>query len=134
MADPKIGENTLEITLADEPHPVVLTCDVGACIRLCNQRGGLDTPMGFQGPHDNVTTRLLSMDISTMAEIIRAGRNIRPGAVPDLEAKIFKTGLFNVVTQLAPFIGMVKNGGVREPEATEDSGGAAGKDERPPKA
>jgi len=136
MADPKIGENTLEITLDGEPRPVVLTCTVEAAIRLCTMPGGLDTPIGFVGIHDNVTTRLLSMHLPTMAEIIRAGRNLRPGAFPELEEKIFRTGLYDVMLQLAPFIGMAKNGGARIPDApiTEDVGGDAGKEPNPREA
>lgn len=140
MADSEPGENTLEITLTGYPEPVVLTCTSKVALALCAEPGGLEAPAPREGqtfaPPSTVTSRLLALDIPTMAKIIRLGCGVGPSAVKELEDQIFQTGLFDVMFQLAPFLGMVKNGGKRpkpagDGEGGEDGGDAAGT-ENPP--
>jgi hypothetical protein len=136
MTDTVPGDNTLEVTLAGEARPVVLTCTVGVCLALCAQPGGLQNLLGREDPaHSTVTSRLLGLDLPTMALIIRLGLNTGPSSLPKLEQQIFETGLFSVMEQLAPFLGMVKNGGRRVMEAPDDSesGGDAPGEQNPQK-
>ncbi len=120
------GDGAVEIILVGS-DPVLLKCTVGAALRLCRQPGGLEST---NEATSTVTSRLLDLDIPTMAEIIRAGLDIGQGAVKTLEEQIFKTGLLEVRRQLAPYVGALKNGG--KPLTADDEGGEASGEENPP--
>lgn len=133
MADqPLPGAGDVTIQLLGEPKPITLRCSAEAALRLCRQYGGLES----RDPGvSTVITRVLGLDIDTMAEVIRAGVGIEPGKATSLEANIYKTGLYEVRNMLAPFLGALKNGGkplAPEVDTISGSEGGLSDEENPP--
>lgn len=107
MSKPEIGAGDVEIELDGET--IVLKPSLGACQALCRAPGGLYRATPYDAP--SVADRLTAFDLDTMALIIRAGLGLGPGAVKDLEEKIYNTGLLNLRLPLSNFVGIVANGG-----------------------
>jgi hypothetical protein len=130
MAEPHApGDGSVEITLAGEARPVVLKCSVDAALTLCRQPGGLENISDAAA--STVSSRLLGLDIDTMALIVRLGLGVGLNAVPGLEGQIYRTGLYKMREQLSPFLGRLKNGG--EPLSAVAEAGGGDRDEDPQK-
>src|SRR4051812_6488094 len=114
---PVPGEGSVFIRLAGYEEELELKCSVDAALTLCRQPGGMES---LEPSVSTVTSRLRSLDIDTMALIIRLGRGIGPSAVKDLPKVIYETGLYEVMLQLSPFLGALKNGGKRLDRVIEE--------------
>jgi hypothetical protein len=88
----------VEITLAG--RPVVLRCTLGALKALDAAPGGLS----------EVISGLTSYRFASYCAVVAAGTGRRPSEV---EEDIYKTGMPALVGDLAEFVGMLVNGGVK---------------------
>lgn len=112
MSKPEVGAGDIEFELDGEK--IVLKPSEGACLAICRAPGGLFGP-------GSVADRVDRADLDTMAMIVRLGLGLGPSSIKDMEAKIYRTGLFKVQTVATRFLVIISNGGQPPAEEAPDA-------------
>lgn len=102
------GAGNIPVTIDGEE--LVLRPTMEACTALSRVAGGLG---GLQ-------QKLQAVDFDTIHLIVTYGLGYKPPGPRELQAKIYRSGLLNMVKPCSDFVTIVWNGG--QPLADEDAG------------
>lgn len=102
---PMPGAGDVTFDLAGQT--VTLKCSPQAALAISRQPGSFYGTGNIPG----VVDRIMGRDIDTICAVIRAGLGLAPGAVPDLAAQVYQSGLLGIGSAVLPFIGNLANGG-----------------------
>lgn len=105
----KITAGEVAITLAEEER--VLRPTLNAATRINNHFGGFVTAI----------QRVQAMDLDACAYVIRQGLGLSDAEAKELKAKVWSTGVIDLMAPIAKYLMILANGG--RDSSSEEAGG-----------